>query len=310
MYRLEVDPGLLIGRSCLKNLESLNLSRNRLASLGYLGQMPKLFQLDISHNLLPDLDDLPAFERLRDLSLEGNPFRDRDFLDGVYVDRLTSFSFSGQQLSEFSLWGLSLKSLRISGGAALKSVNLAWQPLDAIVLDDRVTADKFVNPGPIKNLRISGDHHYSLTELMALSDKFEAHFNSSLVGPVKQEDRFLSKSRSAPAQTFTLGDAAAGLKTGQAYAPAELSPLLAEEYAAGGPEASIHLFPAEKDRSRLWMFNHVNGLSLKDAFQDGRLTLPAPGQYRLSITVWRPVRRVEEPKHSFVVHYDDVFTVE
>jgi|GEM_PF-4502410 len=325
----------------LTELGSLNAADNRLTSLS-LPQPGRfgLMVLDITNNRLTGLQGLSRHGRLGYLSLGGNPLLDFDFLPGAdsdqspsseslaSSDQLYSFGFSGDQWPEFSLARgfKQLKSLRVGGGAELRSVDLAGRPLERIELADRISADKFNQPGRIEKVLILGDFHYRLAELMALADKFGAPLRSpwlELSPKPRRVDDYNYVYAPVAAQTLTLGDAAAGLAAGRAYLPAELSPVLGGEFAAGGPEMLLHLFPADQDRSGLVTYlrkfrpksrdrsrigddSPGSGPAIEDAFLNGRLTFPAPGRYRLSASV----RPRGDDDYPLTVHYEDIFTAE
>lgn len=329
----------LEGFGGLTNLRQLNLSQNQLASVEYLGQLKKLLQLDlggnrltcvpglgqltdlnflflddnhvtdlgdlspltqlevmrIANNRLTRLEGLEKLTCLRVLILNGNRLPPTDFLDKFNTDQLTHFIFSGYQLPVFSRASKfkNLEELGIADGDEIQSVDLAGLTLDTMHIYDHIAPEKIRDSGGLTRLIIMRDSHYCLAELRALTKQLKI-----------SEQLMLLRS-----QTVILGDTSAGLKAGQAYAPAEVSPLLAAEYASGADQATILVF-TQKDRRDFKQPHEAKNPSPEQvsAFKGGQLTFPAPGDYYLSISFAPYGAHQFSPRG--IIHYEDPLIIQ
>lgn len=283
------------GLDQLTDLRALFLEDAQVIDLGDLSPLTRLEVMRIADNRLTRLDGLEELTRLRILYLNGNSFPPNGFLGNFNTGQLTNFDFSGHQLPVFSLASgfKNLKKLGIMDAAELQSVDLAGRALGELYIYDYIAPEKFRNPGDLDRLVIMSDSHYRLAEVRELARQFKISELLMLLW----------------SQTVTLGDASAGLKSGQAYAPAEVSPRLAAEYADGADQATILVF-AQKDRQ-----SYKKPLVAENpppepvgALEKGRLTFPAPGDYYLSIS-FAPHAAGRYKSEGFI-HYQDVFTVD
>ena len=294
--------------SRLGRLETLDLSGNRLTDIGDLSLLPFLEHLSVSGNDLTDIGSLKfarglrslglartrlprlwsfaKLEELSDLNIAGTPFESYDFMDTAHLGRLESFGFSGRQFPDFSLAGgymPHLTRLKIDKPGELRSLDLGGRWLESLTLAGCPEAGKISNPGYIHELHLDRDYGCSMAELRALFDRLPQ-----------------IKYRRVRLQRTSLGDAAAGLRAGTAYAPEELSPALAAELEAAGEGARLLTAPVEDGPAR-----PEAGADGTADFYGGRLTFPAPGRYRLF------VEAAPDPhlRRGVAVSYDDVFKV-
>jgi len=293
----------LTGLKALTDLRELSLKGNRLAVLSDLSGLERLETLSLGDNRLTRLSDLSRLEKLLYLDLAANPFENLRLLDALNWSNLKAFSYSLDQIPHFSLAGKKPESFLLNvwsapenyadltgkGPAGAATVDLAGWPLNRLILNGRVTADQFLNPGPVRSVFIAGDHHYYMAELRALAVKFD-----------------VGRFQSPFPQTAPLDDAAGDLKSEVAYSPAELSPRLAVELAAAGPGARL-LAVARPSEFLPLAFDAKGQIQSQDfSFINGQATFRSPGLYYLAVTT---AAQMDPSRPYLVVGYLDVFTV-
>lgn len=258
----------------LRLLENIWASGNQLTDIGDLSNLRNLRVLDVADNQLTSLGSLEKMKLLRYLYLGSNPFVSHDFMLNI-PPRVENFGFSGDQLPTFTLadnYLVKLETLKISGSPEFKHLDLNGRSLETLELSGRVAAGQIKNPGPVRvvSFSYSEPNNYSMSDLRALRDKLNPseHFRSGK-------------------QSVTLGDLAAELEVNRQYALSEISPRLAEDYAAAGPSAALKIY---RDRDRFMEVDNVSftdvGLERSEAMiiNDGRLTFTVDGDFYLSLT--------------------------
>ena len=283
--------------SALTRLTSLDVAYNELSELSDLKAYDHLEELNLGSNYLTGLPDLSGMKVLKNLDVSNNPFDRTDFIDHLPAGSLEKFSFSTDQMPAFNLSFPafeklqelhleSFSSYRAIGNPVMEKrkfnefefLNLAGRPLKLLYLEEHLSSDQILGPGPVDRLAIGGSN-YSMVELAAM----QQYLKPAVFDLIST-------------QLCNLGDSASPLQVGTVYTLNTLSPRLAADFQAAG--ATVRLIIGDKsvkqrrggdvncgfDHPRVSFEMYEKRLADAYTFDDGRITFKKPGEYFIAIT--------------------------
>ncbi|MDJ0903214.1 MAG: COR domain-containing protein [Xenococcus sp. MO_188.B8] len=160
----------------LKQLQSLNLSRNEISDYSFLKELPQLQSLNLSKNQITDISFLKELPQLQSLNLSKNQIRDISFLKEL--PQLQSLNLSENQITDISflkelpqLQSLNLSKNQITDISFLKNLN----QLQSLHLINNDISDVSALKGLVnlKYLNLSGNQLSDISAVQYLTNLTE-----------------------------------------------------------------------------------------------------------------------------------------